>query len=69
MDTAVFLLSAPLQGVDPNQFNDFLILGYVVMWIIGLAYVISLLSRQRNVQKDVELMERLLQEDEERREP
>lgn len=60
------LLSFLLQGSisDPNQFNNYLVLGYVVMWIIGVVYVASLVTRQRNIQKDVELMRKLLQEDE-----
>ncbi|MCA9974860.1 MAG: hypothetical protein KC413_03895 [Anaerolineales bacterium] len=60
-------LSILLQGPigDPMQFNNYLVLGYVVMWLIGVAYVISLAMRQRNLQKDVAMLKRLLQEDEE----
>ncbi|MFQ5400567.1 MAG: hypothetical protein ACE5E7_13335 [Anaerolineae bacterium] len=50
---------------DPNQFNGFLILGYFAMWLIGMIYIVSLATRQRNIEQDVELMQRLLQEDEE----
>lgn len=50
---------------DPNRFNNFLILGYTVMWLIGMIYVASLIIRQRNVQQDLSLMRRILQEDEE----
>ena len=50
--------------IDPNLTNNYLILGYVVMGLIALVYVISLVSRQRNVQKDIELMRQLLEEDE-----
>lgn len=49
---------------DPNRFNGYLVLGYVVMWGIGLVYVISLASRQRNLQQDIHLMQQILQEDE-----
>jgi len=49
---------------DPNNFNGYLILGYGVMGIIGLGYIISLTMRQRNIQKDIQLMQNLLQEDE-----
>ena len=49
---------------DPNIFNGYLILGYGVMGIIGLGYIISLTVRQRNIQKDIQLMQNLLQEDE-----
>ena len=50
---------------DPDRFNNFLILGYGVMWIIGMIYVISLHLRQRNVSQDLQLMHRILQDDEE----
>lgn len=64
---ALSFLSVLLQGPvgDPMQFNNYLVLGYVVMWLIGAAYVISLVVRQRNLQKDLDLLQRLLQEDEE----
>lgn len=60
-------LSILFQGPigNPMQFNNFLVLGYVVMWLIGVAYVVSLAMRQRNLQKDVALLKRLLREDEE----
>ncbi len=63
----LLLLTILLQaGVgDPNRFNNFLILGYGVMWVIGMIYVASLLLRQRNVQQDLQLMQRILREDEE----
>jgi hypothetical protein len=64
---ALFIwLTAVLQsGVsNPNQFNDFLLLGYVAMWLIGIIYVLSLSARQRNLRKDIQLMRRLLQEEE-----
>lgn len=47
-----------------NQFNGYLILGYLAMWLIGAAYIYSLASRQRNIQQDIELLQQLLQEDE-----
>jgi CcmD family protein len=60
-------LTILLQGpiADPMQFNNYLVLGYVVMWLIGTGYVVSLAVRQRNLQKDVAMLKRLLQEDEE----
>ena len=51
-------------GVDPNRFNNFLILGYAVMGGIGLIYIITLAMRQRNLQQDLRLMQQLLEEDE-----
>ena len=63
---SVFALSPFWQTSisDPNNFNEFLILGYVVMGLIGLGYIISLAARQRNLQKDIQLLQNLLQEDE-----
>lgn len=49
---------------DPNRFNNFLMLGYFAIWLIGLGYVILLANRQRNVQQDLKLMRRLLEEHE-----
>lgn len=67
MMTSLSFLSILLQGpaAEPNLFNNYLVLGYGVMWLIGVAYVVSLAARQRNLQKDVALLQRLLQEDEE----
>jgi CcmD family protein len=50
---------------DPNQFNGYMILGYVVMWIIVMVYLLILANRQRNVKEEIELMQQLLKEDEE----
>jgi len=47
-----------------NRFNGYLILGYLAMWIIGTAYIISLATRQRNIQQDIQLMQQILQDDE-----
>ncbi len=63
--TLFIWLSTMLQQVsDPNQFNNYLVLGYFAMWLIGLVYVISLVARQRNLHQDIKLMRRLLEEDE-----
>jgi hypothetical protein len=53
------------SGVDPNQFNGYMILGYVVMWLIVMIYILILANRQRNVREEVELLQQLLKEDEE----
>lgn len=65
MITLFIWLTAVLQpGVsNPNQFNDFLMLGYVMMWLVGIVYMLSLSMRQRNLRKDIQLMQRLLQEE------
>jgi len=52
-------------STDPNQFNNYLVLGYVVMLLIGLVYIVSLAARQRNLQQDIRLLRQILQEDEE----
>jgi hypothetical protein len=53
---------------DPNRFNNYLVLGYALMWLIGVVYLVSLANRQRNIQHDIDLMKQILQEDEERAE-
>ncbi len=60
------LLNILLQSglADPNKFNRFMILGYVVMWIIAMVYVLTLANRQRNVREEVKLLRQLLEEDE-----
>ena len=50
---------------DPNQFNGYMVLGYVVMWLIVMVYILILANRQRNVKEEVELLQQLLKEDEE----
>jgi CcmD family protein len=49
--------------IDPNQFNNYLILGYAVMWLIIMIYIGSLAMRQKNLRRDLELMEQILEED------
>ena len=46
---------------DPNKFNGYLILGYIVMWLIGSAYLYYLYSRQRNLNQDLQLLQKLLE--------
>ena len=57
------LLTILLQA-DPDQFNDFLLLGYVVLGIIAILYIGYLFNQQRNIKRDLELMEQLLEDDE-----
>ena len=49
---------------DPSRFNNFLLLGYLAMWLVALIYLVLLDSKQRNLRQDVRLMRRLLEEDE-----
>ena len=62
---ALFALTLLLQTAEPNQFNQYLMMGYVLMGIVVLFYIISLAMRQRNVKQDLHLLNQLLQDDEE----
>lgn len=61
----IWLTLAAQAAADPDRFNGYLLLGYGVMWLVGIIYVITLFSRQRNVRQDLELLQRLLAEEEE----
>lgn len=56
-------LMAFFQMSEPNNFNGYLVLGYFVMWVVGMLYIFSLVMRQRNVRQDLQLLRQLLQED------
>lgn len=56
-------LMAFFQTSDPSHFNGYLVLGYFVMWVVGMLYIYSLVARQRNVRQDLQLLRQLLQED------
>ena len=62
----IYPLSILLQpGIEnPSQFNNFLVLAYAAMWIIAVVYLLNLANKQRNLQQDIQLMQRLLKEDE-----
>ncbi len=47
-----------LQEAPPNTTDD-MILGYAVICGIGLAYVISLVLRQRGLKHDLDVIEQL----------
>ena len=60
--TTVLMAVAALQvSADPDKFNGYLLLGYGVMWLIIMIYIGSLALRQRNLRRDIELMEQILQ--------
>ena len=65
MLTAVFQSTSDVA----NQFNGYLMLGYFVMWLIVMVYIITLVVRQRNLKQDLQLMQQILQEHEEVSEP
>lgn len=50
--------------VDPHLFSNYLVLGYAVMWLVGFAYVMFLWVQQRNMERDIELMKRILSDSE-----
>ena len=66
MDISYALMEALQQSdlFDPNKFNGYMILGYIVMWLIAMIYILILANRQRNVKEEVELLQQLLKEDE-----
>lgn len=57
-------LTILLQIDDPHKLNGYLILGYVVMWAIAMAYLLYLANRQRNLREDISVLRDLLQEEE-----
>ncbi len=52
------LLSMLLQE-GPADTTNFMIAGYVVIFGVMLIYLLSLLVRQRNLQKDLEVLEEI----------
>jgi heme exporter protein C len=58
------LLGLPATQIDnPNLFNGYLIGGYAVMSSLCLLYMLYLYVRQRNLQNEVALLQRLLEEE------
>lgn len=66
MFNVLFTLSILLQADlgDPGRFNGFLLLAYGAMWLVVIVYLANLANKQRNVQQEIRLMQRLLEEDE-----
>lgn len=62
----VYMLSllAQTAGDELTRFNSFLVLGYGVMWLVALIYLVTIANKQRNLRQDIRLMRRLLEEDE-----
>jgi hypothetical protein len=66
MTLAIYLNILLQTGIDdPNKFNGYLILGYIVMGLSFMVYIISLANKQRNTKQDIKLLQQLLKEDEE----
>lgn len=49
---------------EPPDTTSYLILGYVIIGIVGLGYIVTLLVRQRNLHRDLDVLERLEKDDE-----
>ena len=41
----------------------YLVAGYAVFWIVSFVFIYSMVNRQRNLQKSVEMLEQLTQRD------
>lgn len=41
----------------------YLAAGYAVFWVVTFVFVYSIVSRQRNIQKELEMLEQITQED------
>lgn len=61
----MIFLSFLLQiGVDePDRFNGYLLLGYVVLGLMAVGYMVYLWSQQRNVEQDLQVLQQLLEEE------
>jgi heme exporter protein C len=53
-------MQMPAGMGNPDHFNNYLVLGYVVMSSIALFYVLTLAFRQRNVEKDISLLQQVI---------
>jgi CcmD family protein len=41
----------------------YLAAGYAVFWLVTFVFIYSLVSRQRSIQKDVKMLEQLMQDE------
>lgn len=58
---ATVLLQTAIE--DASQFNGYLVLGYGVMWAIGLIYLLYLYNRQRNAREDIRVLKKILDDE------
>ncbi|PIE81582.1 MAG: hypothetical protein CSA11_04400 [Chloroflexi bacterium] len=65
--SSVMMITAVLQATSEvaDQFNGYLMLAYFVMWLIVMVYIGTLMIRQRHLRQDLQLMQKILQENEE----
>jgi hypothetical protein len=54
------------NGFNAFPYNGYMIAGYFFMWLIVMIYIVILANRQRNIKDEVELLQQLLKEDEDR---
>jgi hypothetical protein len=62
--SALTIISGLLLLDPPPDTVPYLILGYVIIGVVGLGYVITLVIRQRNLRRDLDVLERLEHDDE-----
>jgi hypothetical protein len=56
------MLAALFQNPTPNTVS-YLIVGYVIIGVVGLGYVVTLLIRQSSLRRDLETLKRLQEEE------
>lgn len=61
----LMFLTIPTQStvVDPNGFNNYLILAYIAIWLVAMIYLAIMANRERNAKQELALMKQLLEED------
>jgi CcmD family protein len=52
-----------LLADQPPDTVAYLILGYVIIGAVGLGYIVTLLLRQRNLRRELDVLERLEKDD------
>ncbi|HFC11654.1 MAG TPA: hypothetical protein ENJ56_02325 [Anaerolineae bacterium] len=50
------------QSVD--RFNGYLLLGYIILGLMAVVYILYLWNQQRNIEQDLQLLQQLLEEEE-----
>ena len=64
MINPIFLTILLQVGVEaPNKFNNYLLMGYVVLGLMGVAYVLYLWAQNRNVERDLQVLQQILEEE------
>ena len=62
--SAITIAGGLLLQPPPPDTVPYLILGYVIIGVVGLGYVVTLVVRQRNLRRDLDVLERLKDDDE-----